>query len=137
MFNGFESRSLELTINHPPTPSSTLHFEDYMFSTHLWQFASTGHTEELKDVVHTAGVGHAFFNDGVELLELVTVLLAGHDALASAHQVLVPSQGVDLTIVSQQPEDRQGGILNPSELLSGSMILLNFTLKLRMIFQNI
>ena len=98
-----------------------------MLSTHLWQFASACHTEELEDVVHAAGVGHAFFHDGVELLELVTVLLAGHDALAGTHQVLVPSQGVDLTIVSQQPEDRQGGILNLQVLLSGSMMLMTFT----------
>jgi len=64
----------------------------------------TCHAEELQYIVHAARVRHPRLHDRVEHLEPVRVRRTSHDPLTGSHEVDVPSQGVDLTIVGQVSE---------------------------------
>jgi len=59
--------------------------------------------EELNDVVKTSRVWHVRFNDGIQLVEVISEHTATHHTLTSVYQVHVAFQCVDLSIVSYVP----------------------------------
>ena len=59
--------------------------------------------EELNDVVKTSRVWHVRFNDGIQLVEVISEHTATHHTFTSVYQVHIAFQCVDLSIVSYVP----------------------------------
>ena len=68
----------------------------------LWQAESTHH-QELEHVVEAGRVAHAVLYDGADVLDITQRLAAQH-TLTSLHPTAIATDGVDLTIMSQQTE---------------------------------